>query len=147
MRFISATIMASTALACVIPQSAIAKPHGVGSGEPTEAEMREAVQRRFHWAAIAAGRKAMGCHEKQELAAMMKPHCVLGSLGLVTNSYQIRVATFSKLDCAPASNGEFWCRYHMDIRRPGTFDVIDILMTAHRARFRKTPYGWIALDT
>ena len=109
--------------------------------------MRKAIQRRFDRAAIESGRRAMGCHEKLELAALMNPHCVLGSLSIAASPYQIRVALFSKLDCAPAGKGEFWCRYHMGIRGPGIFDVIDIDMAPHRARFRKTSYGWIVLDS
>lgn len=147
MRFYPAAIIASAALACVIPHSAIAKVHDVGTAEPSEPEMREAVQHGFDRGAIEAGRRAMGCHEKLELAALMKPHCVLGSLSIAASPYQIRVTLFSKLDCAPAGKGEFWCRYHMGIRRPGAFDVTDTNMAPHRARFRKTSYGWIVLDS
>lgn len=145
MRFLP-TIMASAALACAAPHSAVAKSHSAGSGEPTEAEMRIAVQRGFDRAAIEAGRMAMGCHEKRELAAMMIPNCILGSLNIAAGSYRARIISFDKVSCTPAANGEFWCSYHMSVIMPGDIDVVRLILNEHPVRFRKTGYGWEAPD-
>lgn len=146
MRFLLATIMASAALASAAPHSAIAKSHSAGTREPTENEMRAAVQRGFDRAAIVAGRRAMGCHEKRELSAMMIPSCILGSLNIAAGPYRAGIIAFSKVGCAPAANGEFWCNYHMSVIAPGAIDGVALMLNEHPTRFRNTRYGWEASD-
>jgi hypothetical protein len=145
MQFLPA-IMASAALVSAAPHSVIAKSHSAGTREPTENEMRVAVQRGFDRAAIVAGRMAMGCHETRELAAMMIPSCILGSLNIVAGPYRARIISFDKVGCAPATNGEFCCSYHMSVIAPGAIDNVSLILNEHPTRFRYTRYGWEAPD-
>jgi hypothetical protein len=146
MRFFPAAILASAALASAAPHCAIAKSHSAGTREPTEKEMRIAVQRGFDRAAIVAGRMAMGCHEKRELSATMIPNCILGSLNIAAGPYRARIIAFRKISCTPAANGEFWCNYHMSVIAPGAIDGVALMLNEHPTRFRNTRYGWEAPD-
>lgn len=146
MRFLPAVIMASAALACAAPHSAIAKSHSAGSGEPTDIEMLIAVQHGFGRVAMVANTRVLGCQKNRKLAAMMIPNCILGSLRIAAIPFGTRITGFGKNGCTPFANDEFWCRYHMSIIMPGDIDVVALILNEQPFRFRNSEYGWEAID-
>lgn len=144
MRFFPTAILASAALAYAAPQSAMAKSYGVWGNEPTEAEMRAAIQRGLDGLAASYNNMAKGCAGTNS-SGFEAARCLFGSLG-VGASRGLEIAGFHKIGCVPAASGGFWCDYWIALKLPGAFDVVGDRMGQHNKRFRKTEDDRIALD-
>lgn len=111
--------------------------------EPTEAEMRTAVENIMSGARANVNRMKQSCDQSTD-NPLIALQCLAGA-GMGDAAAGIRIVNFEKLNCGEATTGGYWCDYLIQLDL-GKYNVmgVDQPQTGQK-RFVRTKYGWLAL--
>lgn len=112
--------------------------------EPTEVEMRTAVENILQGARANADRMSQSCNERTD-NPLIALQCLAGA-GMSGATRGVRINNFEKLNCGAATTGGYWCDYLIQLDM-GQFNVmgLDQPQTGQK-RFVRTKYGWLVFD-